>query len=308
MNKYKLLAGVLLTMLMTAHSLAEIVARDKTPQPGQYLKSLLAQYPYPDDILIILDLDDTTITSPQGQLLGRSDMFYYLLDKEQKAHPDKTKEELAESIDPLLVEVYKKVAVVPTDEELPGVLDNLRERGIKVIGMTARGRKIADVTQMQLERAGIHFTDTGPEKVFKLSGDRSIKLIHGVVMVSHGNKKGETLVELLKKGAFKRPSQVVMIDDRESHLNDMSEALNSYDAKIRFNPVLCTYLETQPEFDKFASEDELLEFLHNYQQDPEVKKTIKEDPYTQKVIHQCGDVFGRNKRFCQALGGMLKAP
>ncbi|MGI9280557.1 MAG: DUF2608 domain-containing protein [Endozoicomonas sp.] len=308
MNKYKLLAGVLLTMLMTTQSLAEVIAMDKTPHPGHYLKSLLAQYPYPEDILIILDLDDTSITSPRGQLLGRSDMFYHLLEKEQKAHPEKTKEALAESIDPLLVEVYKRVAVVPTDEVLPGVLDDLRERGIKVIGMTARGRKIANVTQQQLERAGIHFTDTGPDKVFKLSGDRSIKLVHGVVMVSHGNKKGETLVELLKQGAFKKPEQVVMIDDRQSHLDDMAQAINDYSAKIRFNPVLCTYLETQPEFDKFASEDELLEFLHDWRQDPEVNKTIKEDPYTQKVINQCGNVFGRNKRFCEALGGMLQAP
>ncbi len=302
MNKTILLAGIaLMTMVQGISVHAELAQQQETPQPGQYLKKITTQYPSPDELLIIMDLDDTTITSPKGQLLGRSDMFYHLLGKEQKAHPDKTKKEIAETIDPLLEAVYRRVAVTATDELLPNVLDNLKDRNIVVVGMTARGKAVSAVTQEQLKRANVSFYDTGPLREVELSNGRSIRMEHGVIMVSHGNNKGESLVSLIRQGYLEHPTQIIMIDDRQKHLDDVAQALTQFDKFIRFNPVLCTYLKTTTPFSAVDSEREIVDFLYQWRKDPEINRFIKNDLFTQKMIREC---LGTAKA-CQLLTKMI---
>lgn len=308
MKKQKLLWIWALIMLIPGFLRAEIAEQLATAQPGQFLEEWMVQHNYPKDILVLLDLDDTAITSPKRQLMGRSDTFYHLLKEEQKLHPEKSKVEVAESIDPLLIPIYFRVPVVPTDERLPEVLKSLKSRNIKVIGMTARGRTLDGVTKDQLERAGIEFADLGPDRKFYLDEKRYIRIIDGVVMVSHGNKKGESLVALIKAGILKKPAQVMLVDDRQRHLDDMAQALKGFDPSIRFNPVLCTFLDTQPEFDPQAANDELIAFLHKSRNDPEISSLIKTDPYTHKVIDQCKSLTKRNQRYCDVLSQMMQSP
>ena len=118
----------------------------KTVQPGKYLETLLPHEGDLSNTLVILDLDDTVITSPEGQWLGRSEMFYDLLNKELKASPGRSKKEIAEAIDPLLIEVYKRVPVVLTDKCLPEAIKQYQKKGALVIGMTARGHMLWDTT------------------------------------------------------------------------------------------------------------------------------------------------------------------
>ena len=121
-----------------------------TSQPGQFLKEWMQANNFPKDTLVVLDLDDTTITTPEGQWLGRSDMFYDLLDREQKKYPEKNKDQLAAMIDPLLIAIYERVPVVATDHKLPSVIRSMQERGVQVIGMTSRGHTTKEVTLYQL--------------------------------------------------------------------------------------------------------------------------------------------------------------
>ena len=301
MNKYILLAGIaVMTMVHTLFANAEQIPQQETSKPGQYLQTFTRQYPAPDELLVVLDLDDTSITSPAGQLLGRSDMFYHLLTKEQKAQPGKTKKEVAETIDPLLEAVYRRVAVIATDDQLPDTLNNLKARNIVAIGMTARGQGISAVTQEQLKRANITFYDTGPLREVQLKDGRTIRIEHGVVMVSHGNTKGESLVALIKQGFLEHPSQVVMIDDRQKHLDDVAAALANFDKSIMFNPVLCTYLQTTPPFDAAKSEREMINFLYQWRKDPEILRFIKTDSFTRKVINNCPEASAL-KKACKTL-------
>ena len=94
--------------------------------------------------------------------------------------------------------------MIPTDQSLPAVIERLKSRGVTVLGFTARGRKINEVTIEQLQRADIHFTDTGASQFLPIDDKRSFRMEQGVVFVSHGNRKGETLVALLKSGKLKK--------------------------------------------------------------------------------------------------------
>ena len=276
-----------------------------TPAPGVFLQKWLEDQGAADQLLVLLDLDDTSITSPEGQWLGRSDMFYYLLKREMAAHPDQSKKEVAERIDPLLVEVYRRVPVIPTDNKLSSTVEQLKSKGVTVLGFTARGRGINEVTLEQLDKTGIQFTDTGPSRFLPIDDNRSFRMERGVVFVSHGNRKGETLVSLLKNGILAKPARVMLIDDRQRHLDDMAQALSGYDPKIDFQPVFCSYLEGKKPFAPEASERQLLDFLYQWRNDAVIGSVIRKDPFTQNFIKRCKLLPKADSQSCQALRNMI---
>ena len=70
-------------------SLQKPTLQETTSQPGLFLQQKLKDGTLNKQSLVILDLDGTTITTPEGQWLGWPEMFYYLLDKEMQRHPDR---------------------------------------------------------------------------------------------------------------------------------------------------------------------------------------------------------------------------
>ncbi|MGI9273302.1 MAG: DUF2608 domain-containing protein [Endozoicomonas sp.] len=281
----------------------------QTDKPGEFLnrQMQIKDSAINSNTLVLMDLDDTTITSPEGQWLGHSDMFYYLLKREMAAHPEKSKTEVAEAIDPLLLEVYRRVPVILTDETLPEVIERLKSHGVTVLGFTARGRENNEVTIEQLQRADILFTDTGSSRFLAIGDKRSFRMEKGVVFVSHVNRKGETLVALLKSGNLKKPRQVMLIDDRQSHLDDMAKALSDFDPAIDFQPVLCTYLEDKRPFDAGESERQLLDFLYQWRGDDVFSQLIRKDPFTRSFITRCERIPGVNSKSCRELQAIIRA-
>ena len=268
---------------------------------SEFLKSRATEKQSLDEVLVILDLDDTTITTHEGQWLGRSAMFYDLLDHEMQLFPKERKSHIAERIDPLLSAIYKKVPVITTDTELPRVIRELQGKGIKVIAMTARGQRVKDITMEQLDRVGVNFSDLGDPRWIALKGERQFRVErHGVVFVSHGNKKGEVLVELMNEGEGNIPKEIIFIDDREKHLWDVRDAVREYNKDIKFTPVLCTYLENKMTYDSKQAYLQMIQFLVEKKDDEEIKKLIEKDPYTISVIDRCGTRVG-DSDFCSQL-------
>lgn len=259
----------------------------RTSQPGLFLEEQLKQGLFDSKALVILDLDDTTITTPEGQWLGRSEMFYYLVSKELEQAPGKTRQQIVNEIDPLLNLVYARVPVQLTDPTLPGVFQQLQDKGIIVIGMTARGFPVADVTNAQLQATSVRFTDTGPAQMVSINENRQFRIEHGVVMVGQGNKKGEALVALLKEKILPVPKQVMLVDDHERHLNSVRDALTGYLPAVSYQPVLCTYLEGRKPFDANESEQQLLAFLYQWRNDDELSRFIRQDHFSQCFISNC---------------------
>ena len=274
--------------------------QETTSQPGLFLQQKLNDGTFNNQSLVILDLDDTTITTPEGQWLGRSEMFYYLVDKEMQRNPGRERQPVVADIDPLLTMVYGKVPVQLTDKTLPDTINRLISKGITVIGMTARGLPVADATRWQLKEVGITFSDTGTERFIALPGGRQSVIDHGVVLAGQGNKKGEVLIALIEHKLLPKPEQVMLVDDHVRHLDSVQQAVMNFDSGIAYVPVLCTYLKDKKRFDPVASEQQLLDFLYQWRNDKTVANFVEQDAYSQGFIAQCKAIPAREKQ-CRVL-------
>ena len=271
-----------------------------TSQPGLFLQQTFNDGTLNNQSLVILDLDDTTITTPEGQWLGRSEMFYYLVDREMQRNPGRTRQSIVDEIDPLLTMVYGKVPVQLTDETLPDTINHLISKGVTVIGMTARGLPVADATRRQLKEVGITFSDTGAERFIALPGDRQFVVEHGVVLAGQGNKKGEVLIALIENKLLPKPERVMLVDDNDRHLDSVQQAVMSFDSDITYVPVLCTYLKGKKRFDSVESEQQLLDFLYQWRHDRAVSNFVDQDAYSQGFIARCKAIPAREKQ-CSVL-------
>ena len=67
------------------------------------------------------------------------------------------------------------------------------------------------------------------------------------MFVSHGNKKGEVLLSVLKKEQFLTVRRILFIDDRVTHLQDVDESIRLHGTNKVVYPVLCTFLKDKRE-------------------------------------------------------------
>ena len=286
---------------------AELVSNEvqSTSEPGRLLGQWFREGRITKDSLVIMDLDDTTITTPEGQWLGRSDMFYDLLEQQVRLYPEKKKDQIANAIDPLLTAVYERVPVITTDATLPQVIEQMRGQGVKVIAMTARGKQIRDITLQQLDWVGIKFSDLGEPRWVKLDEIRTFRIEkNGVVFVSHGNRKGEVLTQMMKEGKLGNFKNIIFVDDRRKHLVDVKKSLetfqNKIQNKIQYNPVLCTYLDKVTPYNSAQAHRQLIEFLSERKNEKEIKQLIKNDLYTQSIISNCSKTL-KDATLCNQL-------
>ena len=285
MNRYKkviltILSGIL---ILLAGGVNALNIKEKTARPGEYLSQFAAQNNIDaNHTLIILDIDDTIITSPPGQWLGRSVMFYGLMQDAIKQYPDWPQQQVAEYLDPLLVAIYQRTPLDLTDPSLPQVINQLRVQGFQVIGMTSRGLLTKEATLWQLHQAGIIFSETGLPKTISLSDNRSFVIESGVAFVSHGNRKGEVLQAIVKDTEIALPdiNHVVMIDDQERHLTNVAQTLTGQN----YTPVLCTYPATQKPYNHREAIQQLQHFLKQWESDIVMKNMMLNDPFTQSVM------------------------
>ena len=270
----------------------------ETSKPGEFLQRQTLR----PETLVILDLDDTTITTPEGQWLGRSEMFYDLLAQEQKKYPDKNKADLAAVIDTLLIAIYWNVPVTVTDDALPSALKQLIAKGVSVIAMTSRGKRTSEVTLDQLDQVDIQFTDLGKPRWVALDEQRQFRIErNGVVFVSHGNKKGEALVRLLKDGVLNGIKHIYLVDDRERHLQDVGRALRKYNPDMHFTPVLCTYLNGKKTYNSLEAYQQLMTYLIDHKDNTVIKRLLNEDHYTQEIINNCSSILPERTKECLSL-------
>ena len=266
-----------------------IMAHYKTSEPGQFLASWFEPLgdEYCRETLVVLDLDETVLTTPPGQWLGHSAMFYSLLDSLVAKEPALNRREASDRIDVLLKAIYQRTPLALTDSSLPDVITSLKERGVKVIGMTSRGVGIKDVTLWQLQQSGIKFSSIG-ERWMNLSSSRQICLQDGVVFVSHGNRKGESLNLLLDEPSeyFENIRQIVMVDDKQKHLSDVSHSLGLRESKNRYDlvEVLCTYPDLRGSYDPELGWEQLQAFLRQWRTDVVISGLAANDPFTRSVL------------------------
>ena len=199
-----------------------------------------------------------------------------------------------------LIPVYERVPVTVTDASLPSVLRSLTDRGISVIAMTSRGKGMREVTLDQLNRVNIRFSDLGESRWIDLDEKRKFRIErNGVVFVSHGNKKGEVLARLIEKGFFKDKKQIYLIDDRERHLKDVADVLEKNYPAIKYNPVLCTYLDESKPYNAIDARTELNEFLVKHHDDEVIGTLLRKDDFTKAIARNCFNLIPQRSDDCR---------
>lgn len=167
------------------------------------------------ETLIVFDLDGV-ITRP-GQTLGCDSWAYYEGGKFIRAcEGDITKG--MHAFCPTWVEVQNKIDLDLVDENFPSVLEEVKRRGNKIIGLTARGIVLHERTKEQLNAIGVDLEDNNYHSG-EVKGE-NFYFNHGVVFVEIGVDKGTAFKEFLTL-AEKTPKKILFIDDRMKNLKSI---------------------------------------------------------------------------------------
>jgi hypothetical protein len=172
------------------------------------------------ETLVILDIDDTLLLP--CQTLGNDAWFTYQLAKHKSE--EMTSEQ---ALDKTLAEweaIRHITNMQLVEPETAQIVKELQDSNITVMGLTTQGLALATRTVSQLNNVEIDLTKTAPAKedCYFING-------HGVlfrkgILFTAGTAKGPALVTLLQKIGYK-PQRIVFINDKETHLLDVSGSL-----------------------------------------------------------------------------------
>ncbi|MCY4043637.1 MAG: DUF2608 domain-containing protein [Cellvibrionales bacterium] len=227
--------------------------------------------------LILLDVDDTLITHKPGTTLGSSTHYYALTD--MLIHDKKyNKKQAIDAIDPLLIEIHKRIPVIVTDEAIPATIKKLRTKGATVFGFTARGNILLTTTLEQLTQLGIQFSPISSATLF---------LKNGLFTVGQSTSKGEAAVALLNELKDSDFSQIIFLDDKEEHLFSVEKALHG-----RFKPqqTLFVHVNVPPfKFNPAKANQELCDFIEEHQNESAFKAFFGTNTFAQDVWRDCNN-------------------
>jgi len=221
-----------------------------------------------EDTLYVFDLDNTLIETAQH--LGSDQWFSHKV--EQMAKEGLSTAEACEKIFSLYGEILDRTEMRLVDPSIPDLLYKMQKKHVPMIGLTKRNPSYAKRTFEQIAPLHIDFTKTAylkEEIHFEELGETFYK--QGIIFVGQGMEKGPCLLAYLKK-LDKMPKQIVMIDDKMSHVQNIAKTIEPLgisfvgiryggaDEKVKaFNPKIA---EIQLEhFQKILSDEQALHLM-----------------------------------------------
>jgi len=193
----------------------------------------LAKTYWPEQVLVVLDIDNTLLAMEQD--LG-SDQWYSWQEDLEGENP----------CSPLLVgdrlevqgALYFASAMRPTQADAAKQVARMQEAGLKVIVLTARGPGFRLATFRELRRNGFNFWPNAwppqqgfPEPFTPEGGTRPAVYEDGVIFAA-GQDKGSTLKSVLDLSGQPYPALIVMADDKQSNLNQLMSAFSWSGTKV----------------------------------------------------------------------------
>ncbi len=203
-----------------------------------------------DDVLVVVDIDDTLLTMDQD--LGSKAWFAW---QRELLHRDPASHALAaRDFGGLLAAqdlFYTLSRMHPTQPDLPAMVEDLQNRGVRLIALTSRGHDLRDATRRELLRNGY---DLGRNAIaprpgfvandpylpyqrgnlaasgltaeaaarFGLGSPRPVSYRNGIYLTA-GQHKGAMLRNLLARTGHDFRA-IVFLDDSEEKVRDMIDA------------------------------------------------------------------------------------
>ncbi|MGV6853123.1 MAG: DUF2608 domain-containing protein [bacterium] len=218
-----------LTVLLSACVKPDIIhyqvnVKDTNSFSGvQYEIAKLDEQYKPDDVLIVLDIDNTLLTSATD--LG-GDVWYQWQRGKLDIKPTST-----QKVDCLFEDsiglLYELGPMKLTDQKLPEMIKSWQGSGHPVIALTSRAPKYRAATERELNRNGINFETSAVAAkgkrapVFRENLKREMSYMKGIMMTT-GMNKGKMLSYLLNK-TDRHYKWIIFVDDSNKNIKAMSE-------------------------------------------------------------------------------------
>ena len=231
MRKYKIIRLLPVLILAIALNFAfinndkgdvKIVTTTNFQKVDRYVNRLLEQSDA-SDILIVLDIDDTILTSSTD--LG-GDVWYQWQRGKLNIKPTD-----AQKVDCLFEDsiglLYELGTTKLTDSIIPNLINNWQEKEIPVFALTSRSPRYRAATERELNRTGIDFTKTAlrPEgedlPTYRYNLKNEMSYMKGIMMTS-GMNKGEMLQHILQKTNQDFES-IIFVDDSEKNVYNLEQ-------------------------------------------------------------------------------------
>lgn len=189
--------------------------------------------------LVVLDIDDTLIVPIQT--LGTDAWFCYWLDKHQS--DGLSKEEALERALADWEAIRHLTEMNLVEEGTDGIVQDLQNGGIPVIGLTTQGHTLARRTVNQLSSLNIDLSKSAPcqNDIYfpaSLNGHEHGILYRKGILFTSGTPKGKAFLLLLEHLAI-QPDHVLFINDKKSHLLDLGSSVE--EAGIAFTGLRYTF-------------------------------------------------------------------
>jgi hypothetical protein len=174
-----------------------------------------------EDTLVIFDIDG--VVMEPIQMLGNDQWAYYEANKFINCGG-------LPAFFSVWEEVQKRVAVKRVDEHFSEILAELKKRGNKTIGFTARGTSLHERTKVQLASIGIDLSQNcGTATCGNIATvsccengfvGEGFLFEHGIIFVDIGKDKGVCLKRFFEMTG-KRPSKIIFFDDRMKNVKSL---------------------------------------------------------------------------------------
>lgn len=213
------------------------------------------------DTLVLLDIDDTIIDVPTtlGTAIHSSDISQRLRDR---VAIDRVVRMLAR----VRVNFYSETELQPVEPCTSQIVADLQNKGITVLGLTARSKKRAGfkyfdfVTNDNVAAVGVDFNRSKiPSSIVKSGKETAEYFFANNIIYTDRTPKGLALEAFLKDSNWK-PKRVLFVDDQPRHAKSVNEAMER--ANI---PCLSMYYlradHNHPPFDPVIGAIQLRAFL-----------------------------------------------
>lgn len=213
-----------------------------------------------DGALIFFDLDNTLV-APLGDF-GSEHWEKKLIEELMKI--GLTKFEALERASLIWQSAQFAIQLRPLENDSLSLLNHLAQMGYRSMGLTSRSLDLISPTHRQLEEIDLSFFDPIGQELILDKGQYS----KGIIFCNACNK-GKMVSRFLHQTHF--PKQIIAIDDRLEHLQDIQQALS--DLSIPFIGLRHAYCDQI--MSEFKGDPSILYFCQLFQNSHAKKMLIK---------------------------------
>jgi hypothetical protein len=223
-NTYKIYFLSLVVMFFGSTLLADIVERKNITSVKEFIGNRH------EDLCVIFDLDNTSIR-PDTEKDRGSDQWFWAMVKHLVSKGNAELEAIKKIL-PSLFEIQKNAKVVPVEAEIVPLIQELQNKKIHVMALTARSPELEDCTIKQLSSVNIDFFKTSLVHVPTFTFDGPLNqnhYKHGILFCGN-NSKGPALLDLFKRTKY-MPAKVIFVDDKRKYLECVEKEFNQHGIK-----------------------------------------------------------------------------